>query len=320
MNAETLAEWLRRQGHTVVRTQSSYWYEQGPRVYQAFPFHWLIRPTDEELASLFGRQWALGLRYSTPADAPAGKLSYHLVREGAGYSLDSLGSHARRNVRHGLGNCSVEPIPLERLADEGWEALVDTCGRQGREVPLSRAAWRARCLAASSLPGFEAWGALVDGRLAASLLACQVEECCEFISQQCRREYLPLHVNNALCFEATRQVLSRPGVQSVFYTLQSLDAPASVDEFKLRMGFQVKPVRQRVAFHPWLAPLFNRASHALVSRLLARRPGNAALAKAEGMIRFYLEGRRAVAHQDLPEALRSPRVQPVAGTEPGAQG
>ena len=37
MNSETFAEWLRRQGHRVYRTASSYWYEAGPRVLQAFP-------------------------------------------------------------------------------------------------------------------------------------------------------------------------------------------------------------------------------------------------------------------------------------------
>jgi len=40
MNIEIFAEWLRHQGHQIHKTQHSYWYDQGPCVYQAFPYHW----------------------------------------------------------------------------------------------------------------------------------------------------------------------------------------------------------------------------------------------------------------------------------------
>lgn len=299
--AEVFAEWLRRQGYRVVRTASSWWYEHGPRVYQAFPLHWTIEPSEAELAGLLMRQRAIGLRYSTPAHAPVGKLCYHTVYEGADYTLSALSTHARRNVQHGLKCCTVEPVSLERMADEGWELLADTAERQGRRAAVEREAWRGRCLAARGLPGFEAWGALVEGKLAASLLAFQMGDCYELLYQQSRRQYLRTHANNALCFVVTQMAIRRPGVRSVFYGLYSLDAPASVDEFKFRMGYVAKPVRQRVVFHPWLAPLFNRTSHALVRALLARRPGHPVLAKAEGMIRFYLEGRRPVEEQELPQ-------------------
>jgi len=85
--------------------------------------------------------------------------------------------------------------------------------------------------------------------------------------------------------------------------LHSLDAPASVDEFKFRMGYTAKPVRQQVVFHPWLAPVFNRASHAVVKQLLHRYPDHPTLAKAEGMLRFYLEGKRPLNEQNWPECL-----------------
>jgi hypothetical protein len=79
MNAEVFAEWLRRQGHRVIRTPSSYWYEAVPRVYQAFPYHWLITPRDEELYQMLGENHAVGLRYSTPLDSHLGAVSYHSV-------------------------------------------------------------------------------------------------------------------------------------------------------------------------------------------------------------------------------------------------
>jgi hypothetical protein len=110
-------------------------------------------------------------------------------------------------------------------------------------------------------------------------------------------------VNNALFYTTCCEMLAREGVQRVFLTVQSLDAPPTVDEFKFRMGFCPKPVVQRVAIHPWLAPLVRDAGHGWVRRLLERDPGSRMLAKAEGMLRFHLQGRRPLAAQDWPECL-----------------
>lgn len=303
MNAEVFAEWLRRQGYRVIRTPSSYWYEVSARVYQAFPYHWVIQPTEDELSQFLRQNRAIGLRYSTSVDKHTGCISYHTVYDQPSYTLDGLDRRSRQNVRSGLKNCRVEPISFERLAKDGWLLEMDTLDRQGRRARSGEAAWRQRCLAATDLPGFEAWGALVDSRLAATLLTFQMEDCCEMISQQCHRDYLSARVNNALSFVVTQTMISRTGIRSIFYALHSLDAPASVDEFKFRMGYVAKPVRQRVVFHPWLAPAFNRASHAVVKQLLHWYPDHPTLAKAEGMIRFYLEGKHPLIEQNWPECL-----------------
>jgi hypothetical protein len=303
MNAEIFAEWLRRQGHLVVRTQSTYWYDASPRVYQAFPYHWLIRPSEGELLAFLRKDRAIGLRYSAPADEPQGRISYHVVYEAPQYNLELLERRARQNVRNGLSRCTVQPIALERLADEGWLLETDTVDRQDRHVRMTREIWRRRYLSASDLPGFEAWGALIEDRLVASILTFRMDDCCELISQQCHREFLNARVNNALAFTVTQAMVSRPGIRSIFYTLQSLDAPPSVDEFKFRMGYKAKQVRQRVVFHPMLAPLIRPALGAAVKELVRRFPGVPSLPKAVGMLQFYLEGRRPLKEQHWPECL-----------------
>jgi hypothetical protein len=100
-----------------------------------------------------------------------------------------------------------------------------------------------------------------------------------------------------------REALGRPNISGVFFCLQSLDAPESVDEFKFRMGCTARPVRQRVVFHPLLAPFFNKVSHTAIRRALGRNPGSTTLAKAEGMVRFYLEGKRPPGKQEWPHCL-----------------
>ncbi len=168
MNAEVFSEWLRLQGYVVVRSDSSYWYDAWPRVFQAYPYHWIIQPEQDEINGLLRRQWAVGLRYSAPVYFVPGKLSYHAIYEQPEYNLEKLDRRSRQNIRNGLQNCTVEPISFLRLANEGWELEADTASRQGRKPSMTQEIWRKRCLAAAELPGFEAWAALVEGRLAAS--------------------------------------------------------------------------------------------------------------------------------------------------------
>ena len=152
MNAEIFAEWLRRQGCSVIRTDSSYWYEAGPRVYQAFPYHWLIQPTELELLSLFRQKRAVALRYSAPLENPFGFISYHAVYDECKYTIDGLDRRSRQNIRKGLKKCEIEPISFERLARDGWLLEMDTAKRQERRLTISEAKWRRRYMAAKDLP------------------------------------------------------------------------------------------------------------------------------------------------------------------------
>ncbi len=308
MNPDIFGEWLRRQGHRILRSPSSYWHSQGPRVYQAFPYHWVIKPSEEELSSLLRQNQAIGLRYSTPLNAPRGCISYHAVYEKNTYELENLGKWARKNVRRGLKNCAVEQITFPRLAEEGWRLQIDTLQRQGRHRKLDRKTWRQLCLAAADIPGFEAWGAMVKGIMAASVITFKMDECVYMLYQQCLREYLPAHVNNALSYFVTQEMVQRADIRSILYGLHSLDAPANVDEFKFRMGYNAKIVRQRVIFNHWLEPFFNKTSHGVVKYLHESFPGNPFLAKTEGMIRFYLEGNLPLSQQNWPDCLSKPDI------------
>jgi hypothetical protein len=303
MNAEIFAEWLRRQGHRVERTSSSYWFDQGPRTYQAFPYHWIIDPSRDELADFLRRSRAIGLRFSSPLAAEEGQISYHAVYENKPYGLESLGKWARKNVRRGLRGCVVEPLTWEQLATDGWALQADTLDRQGRELRLGPERWRQRCMAASDLPGFEAWGASVAGHLAASVITFTLDDYVYMLYQQCHRDYLANHVNNALSFVVTQTIMERPTTYGILYGLHSLDAPSSVDEFKFRMGYTAKPVRQRVVFHPHLRTLFNKTTYRLLHLASSKRPGSPGLAKTEGMMRFYLEGKKPLSQQSWPSPL-----------------
>ncbi len=304
MNLEIFVEWIRRQGYQVVATPSSYWYEIRRRVFQAIPFHHLITPSDAELNLLLRGKRAVALRYSTPLAADEGKLSYHVVNADKSYDLAQFSRSSRYDVRKGLRYAGVEPISLSRLASEGWLLRQETIARQGRCGAESETWWQRLCRSAEGLPGFDAWGAVREQKLMASILTFTLGDCCVGLYQQCCAEALTTCVNNALTYSFTKEVLTRPTINQVFYGLHSLDAEERLDKFKFRMGYVAKPVRQRVVFNGWMQLLLNGASYRILKAARRRWPTQATLAKVEGMARFYLEGKKPLAEQIWPECVK----------------
>jgi hypothetical protein len=303
MTPEVFAEWFRLQGIHVVRTSSSYWARQGFGAYQAFPYHWLITPSRDEIKECFRGTKAIALRYSTPLDSPEGRVSYHAIYEGTTYGLESLTSKSRHNVRRGLNRCRVENISFKELADEGWALQHDTLKRQRRSGAMTESSWRRTIESAAGLPGFEAWGSFISDKLAASVLTFQMDDTIYMLYQQCLREYTNQYVNNALAFVVTQNALGRSHIKRVLYGLDSLDAPPSTNEFKFRMGYEARPVKQRVVFHPVVAPLVGGVAHGAL-RLMRRICRSCSIpAKAEGIVTFYREGKKPWQQQEIPGIL-----------------
>jgi|WetSurSiteA1Bulk_404760.scaffolds.fasta_scaffold23045_2 hypothetical protein len=302
MNVEIFAEWLRRQGHTIIHTPSSYWYDAGPKVLQAFPFDWLIQPSKDELRDLIYKRGNIAARYSQPFDSVDGIVSYHVVLSGL-YSIEKLRPQARNGIRRGLQYCQVEQISFERLAKEGWILQQDTLERQGRTRCMSQSQWECICLSAQDLPGFEAWAAIVDGELAATMIISRIGDTYYVPYAQCYRKYLCVHANQALFYTASCEMLKRDGVRKIFFSLHSLDAPESVNEFKFRMGIMLKPVRQKIIFNPVIQPFATPLAHNLFTQLLKLDPHNPLVTKGEGMLRFYLQGKQPLAEQPCPKFM-----------------
>jgi hypothetical protein len=314
MNPEIFAEWMRRQGHRVYRTASSYWYEAGPHILQAFPYHWLINPSEDETNELMTANRVISLRYSTFLNSPVGKISYHIILHNP-YDMEMLKAHARNGVKRGLSRCTVEQISFERLATEGWLLQRDTLDRQNRLKSMLQSEWECICRSAFDLPGFEAWAAISNGELAAAVIVCQIGHTWCVPYALSHRRFLNDHVNNALFYSVSRNLLARDNVEGIFFTVQSLDAPASVDDFKLRMGLIPKPVRQRVEFHPWLRPVATPAAHKVLTNILHHDNENPLIAKAEGMLRFYVEGKQPFTCQHWPECLTSHKDELLNGVK-----
>ena len=300
---EPAAEWLRRQGHRLVFSPSACWYDAAPGIFQAFPYHPVITPSEEELRQVFREGRVYGLRYSAPLTSPVGKISYHVVYSQPVYGFEQVSRQTRQNIRKGIEYAAIEPISFTRLAEDGWALRAETLARQGRLKTENPAWWKRLCLSAEGLPGFEAWGALRDGKLVAALIVYLAGDCFLMLYQQSLTEHLKFGVNNALGFVFTQKALARPGVKQLFYGFQSLDASWKVDEFKFRMGYAAEPVRQRVVFHPAFRPIVTPATLAAFDYVGGKLLRSPRWLKAAGMMRFYLEGNRPLSQQECPGCL-----------------
>ena len=148
MTNENLLKWLQRQNHKVLETNSSFWYDQVPYVFQAFPYHQVISPTTNEIASIFTKTHAFAIRYSAPLGNKQGQLSYHVIHEQNKYDLSSLPKKARHDIAHGLQHAAYEQISMTRLAKEGWKIRYETLLRQGRTNAENINFWQKLCMSA----------------------------------------------------------------------------------------------------------------------------------------------------------------------------
>ena len=97
--------------------------------------------------------------------------------------------------------------------------------------------------------------------------------------------------------------MSRPSISQILHGMHSLDAPGSVDEFKFRLNYEPRLVRQRVELNPLLSPLLGRSTANLAGRLNAQWPGMPRFRKFEGMVRMASEGKLPVDQQSPPTAV-----------------
>jgi len=274
-------------GHKVVQNGNHAWCEISPMFYELIPFYETIDPSQAELTHLLRSHRMLGISYRTKQEH-IGKTGCIYLCDEPDYSLDIVHRKMRNKVRQGLRNCVVREIEFDYLYRHARLLNEDTLDRQNRDDPLfsSPAQWSQFCKAGERVDGASAWGAFVDDELAAYLVTFITGEYCSILYQFSRTELLPTKANNALAYEVTRRMLSRPKVKCVSYGRSSIRGDLSgLDEYKTRLGYKRYPVNLVMTLHPWLdrsltGPLGNG-----LLWLLDRMPGdNDLLKRVRGVI------------------------------------
>jgi len=271
LTPEGLLAFHRATGFRVHQSEHGSWYEAGPRFLLGVPTHRALTVSDAEAREILQATGALGLRYIC-ADESVGRPSWQMIADAADYSLERFSANTRSKVRRGLKQNEVRRISGAELAKVGEQAFLDTVERQGRAGRYGLERWQRELAAADATAGIEIWSAWNEGRMAAYLLVMVFEDACEFYEARSRNDCLRAYPNNALIYTVTEEMLVRRGVPRITFGIEGLEELDSLDEFKLAMGYEKRPVRQHVIFHPALrAALALRPVRSALG-LLARRP------------------------------------------------
>ncbi|MFA5864700.1 MAG: hypothetical protein WC975_08425 [Phycisphaerae bacterium] len=289
MQIETgrMADFFEHLGHKVISSQNAIWYDVQPSVLLAFPYCRLIQPPQDELDILVRQYKIRALRYPTPL-AGYGFSSTLAINTNPDYDLSHQHQKARNQTRRGLENTRVEQIDFDYLIEKGLPLNQDTAIRQGRESQYADIAyWKKYCLAAKSTTGVSAWGAFVEGQLAAFLVAIECGDWVEWVVNHSSTVLRDKYPNNALAFIAAQHYFKEKNCKGICYGLGSLEETDQLDHFKVRMGWQLQPIKQRLVFSRNLRCLFSLAREPSLKIIGKLFPKSYTIRKTSAMIRLY---------------------------------
>ncbi len=286
LTPDTLLAFYAAAGFKTHRSASGCWYEAGPRFLLGVPTHIPIDVTRGEATSILRATGALGLRYVT-ARADRGRASWQMTARGADYSMNAFSANTRSKIRRGLRNNVIRRITGAELCEHGERAFLDTVARQGRAERYGLDRWRRLLAAADRTDGIEIWSAWKDGELAAYLLVMVFQDTCELYEARSRDDMLRFYPNNALIYTVTEEMLVHRGLAQVTFGIEGLEELESLDQFKLAMGFERRPIRQHVIFHPLLrAPLALAPVRGALGLLAGRRGASSFWKRARSLVGF----------------------------------
>ena len=289
---EEYADELSRSGVRVLaRKRGTMWVRYERFAYVRFPTFQLGSPTPGETARLLWRGPGLVVSYMIEPDQRHPANAWLYLCTNRNYSLESLDSAMRRNVRKGLKELKIAPISSGQLVASGFEAFRDTRHRAGL-TDGTLEAFQRRFSAFKEGPGRCLLGAWKEAELAAFLSIIEVEDWVEIESCSVDR-FLHHRPNDVLFFTAMTQYMSDPRCRLVSYGVSSIQEEsntAGLHRFKTKVGFEAIPVHRVFVVHPLLRPLVNRPILWIMSGARHFLPGNRALRKACGMLRLLIYG------------------------------
>jgi len=205
------------------------------------------------------------------------------------YALDKLAPAMRRNVRRGLKELTIAPLTSEQLFAHGSQAFCDTRRRAGLNDGTSEE-FRRFLTFNTSLPEMVFLGAWKENQLAAFLYITEVEDWAEIgcFSMDALLQYKP---NDTLMYSTLFHYLVERKCRVVSYGLSSIQAEsnaAGLHRFKLKVGFEARPVHRALVPHPLLRPFVNRLTLWGINKVLQLKPQDRRFKKAGGAVASML--------------------------------
>lgn len=286
MDPQFHAEFLERIGHQIREHQGVIWFDIFSRAYTTVPYDAPVSADLFDVKQVLGAD-GLMARYSCAADA--GVKSFQHVVTDRNYDMPTLINKARNKTRQGLRKCDARQIDPIELGDQGVQLHAETLLRQGRKLPDDfESYWKNYFAVAADSPAATAWAAYYEGRLAAYLISFRAGSK-EYVSiVRSSQELLKHRPNNALLFTFLKETMAREEISEVSIGLQSLQPGGeSLDLFKRGMGFEERPIGQRIELGRGLRTALPRPVASIAARTLEIFPGGEKQARLSGALNWY---------------------------------
>lgn len=226
------------------------------------PFYW--KPALEFLELEPGRAkpatrraW-VGYSHLVPPASGSNRSAYYMVFEAGAatpFTLDSLTSKKRNQVRKGLRCCEIRRIgALEPVLADLQRINISARRRTGAGLPADYYVkkyerWRRRMLSLFALPGRDWWGAFVGTRLVAYFFSYAVDDTLIIDAAKSETDFLTHNPSDALLYTLMEDALNAKRCRRIIYGGWTPNDDR-LTEFKEKYGFQKTEFRAFVKLTP----------------------------------------------------------------------
>jgi hypothetical protein len=254
LTEDELANWRREQGYRVHAHSGRFWMESPPGFLQ--PLHWVARFSRQEASPPVAPSWGFrAVLTESEAEAANGALSVHAISDVERYTIDSLSSKRRNDLRRCYRRAViVEIIGPALLRQQGYEVFESALNRTGYARPGSKEDYLAGLEQYFAARRRVVLGALINDRLAGYLGGFAVDGNAYIEQVHLSTEALPHEIGIGLVFEFAQVCRRSKGIRKIIYAQHSRE-DKSLCTFKERIGFPVTLFPTRVRVLPVVAQL-----------------------------------------------------------------
>lgn len=283
---ETYLDALRHGGELVVRESDGAFWQAGPfRSFSRRPSFCLSPPSGEQLRRLLWKHCSPVATYVCEPDAAHSPNAWLYLCSDPDYSLERLGSAARRDIRRARRAFRFEFIDTPSLLKNGTQAFCDTRRRVGLSDGYPEVFQRQYARFGDN-PAHKIVGVWAQDSLAAFAALVSVDDWVEIFPYAADDHLKGCPVNGLLDF-ILNYFLVEHRFRTVNYGLSSIEeasSAAGLHAFKKKTGFDCIPVHRAFVFHPLIRPLVNRALLWIVRGFRRLWPGSPSVRKAAGIV------------------------------------
>jgi hypothetical protein len=247
---QAVAEFYERRGRRVFEGAGSYWasIDVGSRSYLNCTEHLTLDVHPAEVSAALARHNGVAAQFaSNHPGAPSGVF----LVDDPNYDFEHVQKRTRGLVRSGLKRFRVEPVQRRHLIEYGLDINRETMERHDtfRDEFADPKLWRRNIDAIYAMPQGWCYGAFSDQGLEAYSFGVVDDGVLFVMVQKSRNEARDLHANHALVYASIQAAFRTGKVRAISYGTQPFLNSPHLHNFKLRMGFTLRPYNLRIALH-----------------------------------------------------------------------